>query len=172
MTTIVADAGPLLALAKVDALTLLYQLYDDIWITSFVFSETVEAGQRIGALDATVIASAVDAGWLQVQAQTDFTLPVPGLLGAGELSSLALALANKIDWLLIDDADARRLAEANILAAGVATQVKGTLGVIVSAFQAQVIDSMQAITLIEAIKSRPDIWISAKLCDKVTALLR
>jgi predicted nucleic acid-binding protein len=169
---VVADAGPLLALAKINSLSLLRHLFGEVWLTPIVYGEAVEAGRSLGAVDAEVIASAWESGWLQVKSPPATTLPVPGLLGAGEMSSIALALAYGADWLLIDDADARRLAEANIAAAGIATRVKGTLGVLVSAHQVGLIDTNQAVAAIEALKGRPDIWISGALCDQVIALLR
>ena len=172
MTLVVADTGPLLALAKIDALWLLQLLYSRVWITPVVGREAIDAGMRIGASDATVIDAAVQNGWIEVHAPTALHLPVPGLLGLGEVSSIALALEHAVDWLLIDDADARRLAELNIAAAGAPTRIKGTLGVIVSSFQADIVDAPQAISLIQALKHRPDIWIGDALCDRVISQLK
>jgi predicted nucleic acid-binding protein len=168
---VVADAGPLIALAKINALSLLQRLYDQVWVTPAVVDEAVTAGVRLGTSDAATIAGAIQDGWLQIHTPSSIQLPVPGLLGAGEVSSIALALEYAADWLLIDDADARQLAQANIGARGVATQAKGTLGTIVSAYQTGIVDAAQAELLVQALKDRPDIWISDTLCDRVIALL-
>jgi predicted nucleic acid-binding protein len=168
----VADAGPLIALAKIDALSLLQRLYDQVWITPAVMDEAVTAGVRLGASDAATTVQAIQEGWLQVHAPSNLQLVIPGLLGVGEMSSIALALEYAVGWLLIDDADARQLAEANIGASGVATQVKGTLGIVVSAYRMGIVDVIQAEAFVQAFKGRPDIWISDALCDQVIALLR
>ena len=67
---------------------------------------------------------------------------------------------------------ARQTAQKNFAAAGVATDVKGTLGIIVSAAQASVITAQQAIAIIESLKHRPDIWLSPVLCDAVIETLK
>jgi predicted nucleic acid-binding protein len=54
----------------------------------------------------------------------------------------------------------------------VSTKVKGTLGVIVSAYQDRLISQQKAISLIEVLKARPDVWIDAGLCDQVIASLQ
>ncbi len=68
---------------------------------------------------------------------------------------------------MADDFEARHAAELNFAAAGAPTAVKGTLGVIVSAFGEGLLSRERAIELVEAVKGRPDIWISAELCDRV-----
>jgi predicted nucleic acid-binding protein len=70
MTIVVADTGPLLALAKIDALWLLQFVYTNIWITPLVAHESIDAGSRIGASDAFIIAAAVQNGWMEVHAPT------------------------------------------------------------------------------------------------------
>jgi len=52
------------------------------------------------------------------------------------------------------------------------TSVKGTLGIIVTACQNRILGLQRAIELLEAIKFRHDIWISAKLCDQVIGTVR
>ena len=52
---IVSDAGPLMALAKVDGLAVLFRLFPRILIPPAVYEETVVAGQRLGALDAALV---------------------------------------------------------------------------------------------------------------------
>jgi predicted nucleic acid-binding protein len=82
-------------------------------------------------------------------------------------------LASEIDadWLLMDDLAARRAAAAHFAALGARTVVKGTLGVIVSAYLATQIPRPKAIQLVEAIRGRPDIWIAAELCLRVIEVL-
>lgn len=76
------------------------------------------------------------------------------------------------EWLLADDLEARHLAEETFQSAGARTCVKGTLGVIVSAYLARNVALPDALRLVETIEKRPDIWVSRKLCRQVEALLR
>lgn len=48
----VSDSGPLMALAKVGGLELLFQLFQRVVATPAVYAETVVAGRRLGASDA------------------------------------------------------------------------------------------------------------------------
>lgn len=52
---VVTDAGPLLALAKLDALELLARLYGVVHTTPIVFDETVTEGMAQGASDASLL---------------------------------------------------------------------------------------------------------------------
>lgn len=169
---VVADTGPLLALAKVGALSLLVQLYGQVFTTPAVYNEAVIAGLALGATDAPLLEAAYRRGEFRVQAPTSDPLPIPGLLHRGEAESIRLAIEQNADLLLVDDFDARRLAEANFQAVGVSTKLKGTLGVIVSAYRQDLLIRQEAIELVNALKGRPDIWISARLCDQVIRTLR
>lgn len=100
------------------------------------------------------------------------SLPVPALLGPGEEEGIRLAIELPADRLLLDDLDARRAAVRNFEAAGVAPSIQGTLGLLVSAYRQAHLGRDQAIELVEAIRGRPDRWISAALCDRVIDLLR
>jgi predicted nucleic acid-binding protein len=51
-------------------------------------------------------------------------------------------------------------------------QVRGTLGILVQAYRAQLLTFAHVELLIQEIAVQPDIWISAKLCEQVLALLR
>jgi predicted nucleic acid-binding protein len=168
----VADTGPLIALAKVNALELLNPLYEKIIVPPTVFTEAVTAGFALNAPDASLLNDAFTSGRLQVQTPTLSVLPVPYLLHPGENESIRLAIELQSDWLLIDDMGARQGALANLTAAGVSTLLKGTLGIIVTAHIAKELDRQQAIDIINRLKARPDIWLSRKLCDQVIRTLQ
>jgi predicted nucleic acid-binding protein len=93
-------------------------------------------------------------------------------LGLGEEQSIRLAIERNADWLLIDDLDARRVAEAELATAGVATRIQGTLGIIVSAYQAKHLDRNAAVDLVGRLDQHPEIWVSPALCRRVIDLLR
>jgi predicted nucleic acid-binding protein len=92
-------------------------------------------------------------------------------LGRGEEESIRLAIEQRADWLLIDDYDARQAAQASFRAAGVATGIKGTLGVIVSAHQEGYLSQREAIDRVHAMSQRLDVWVSQDLCRRVIEVL-
>ena len=118
---VVADAGPLIALGRLDALHLLPKLFAEIQVTATVLAE---CSARPGFIDAQRIEHAVQLGWLkpcdgQFEGQK-------GRLDPGEASAIARAL--EIDaGLLLDDRAAVNYARA------LGLKVIGTLGVLVLA---------------------------------------
>jgi len=168
----IADAGPLLALAKVSALDLLPKLYQQVIASPTVFTETVTAGLAQNAPDANLLNAAFTSNQLQVRVPTLTSLPVSFSVHQGEGESICLAIELGAGWLLMDDFDARRAALANFAVAGVSTRVKGTLGVIVTAYQHKCLTRHQAIDLVNAIKARPDVWVSNAPCDQVIRTLQ
>jgi len=172
---VVSNAGPLMALAKLNALDLLANLYGKVYTSQSVYDETVTEGLAIGADDAAELQLAYPRTLLEVVSvdiQQAPTLNLPKLIHPGELDSILLALQLQSDLLLIDDWDARQIAEANFRQLNAKTDVKGTLGIIVTAYQNRIIDLQRAIGLLKAIKVRRDIWISAELCDRVIDMVQ
>jgi predicted nucleic acid-binding protein len=133
---VIADAGPLIALARIGHLDLLRQLFGAVTLTSVVAAEIgldrwgEIASARAGA---AAIAEALRAGWL--------TVPDPGLelgyeplnpgVDPGERSSIALALqlqaAGRSVLLIVDDRCGRAEARSQGLA------ILGTAAVLVLA---------------------------------------
>ena len=99
-------------------------------------------------------------------------LPHPDRLHPGEVESIRLALELQAEWLLIEDLDARQIAQQNFVAAGASTGIKGTLGVIVTAVKEQVINPAQAIDWVKVLRDRPDIWLASSLCEQVIQTLQ
>jgi predicted nucleic acid-binding protein len=163
----VIDSGPLMALAKVGGLDVLFRLVPRLVATPAVFAETVTMGQRLGASDSKLLATHFDRGDIEIQAPSIASLPLPAKLGQGEDESIRLAIKLQAEWLLMDDFDARRSAEENLKATGARTQVKGTLGVIVSAHQQGLLPLEEALTLLRSLDERPDVWLSQKLILQV-----
>ena len=170
--TAVADAGPLIALAKVDALDVMKALFGEPVVTApSVRREVVEAGLAAQAPDARVLESSYERGELLVRAAGPRTLPVSSKLGPGEEESIRLAIDLDAAWLLIDELDARRAAQLCFATAGVRTATRGTLGVLVAAFREGRAPLTRVLEILAAIRGRPDIWIAPELCDRVIALL-
>jgi predicted nucleic acid-binding protein len=127
---VVADAGPLMAFAKVNGLARLFDLYPLLLITPTVFDETIRAGLALGAEDAVRLQKAYEIGRIEGRDVTLTELPRSARLGIGEAESIRLAIELRADRLLVDDLEAGAAAQHNFDAAEVATVVQGTLGVI------------------------------------------
>lgn len=169
---VVADSGPLIALAKVNRLDLLRRLYRSILTGPAVFTEVVTAGLATKAFDAALLNDAYVEGWMQVRGPVRPTLSASIALHTGELESISLAIESDADWVLIDDLVARRVAETTLRAAGCRTNVKGTLGVVVTARAQNLLSKDESIEVIRTFKLRPDIWLDARLCDTVIGVLQ
>jgi len=128
---VLADASPLIALARVGGLPWLRKLYKTISITKEVRGEATGARDLLPG--AVAIAAAIKQGWIRVLRQEWREPPLP-LLDTGEASTLRAAIALGPGTLvLLDDLQARR--EAQRL--GIA--MTGTVGIIVEARQAGLI---------------------------------
>ncbi len=87
---VIADAGPLIALARIDALHLLRQLFSRVFITTTVRDEILPAGAVFA--EASLLISTLAEGWINVVEVpiSDFTAINPGV-DAGEASSIHFA---------------------------------------------------------------------------------
>ena len=170
--TIVADTGPLIALAKIDALHLLRDLYQQVITGPIVYAEAVTAGMAMNAPDAAALELAYQQGMLIVRTPSSVSLPHPDLLHEGEAESIQLAIELEAEWLLMDDLRARHIAQHNLTAANRSTVIKGTLGMIVTAAHTQALAPEQAIDLVYALRGRPDVWLAPALCDVVIRTLK
>ena len=124
--TVVADTGPLIALARVERLDLLRRLYRDARVPPAVHSELALDSARPGA---KVLAKAFDAGWITLQGVADATAvsELRQLLGPGESEAIILAEQENARFLLIDDARGRRVARTR------GVPVVGVAGILLAA---------------------------------------
>lgn len=120
---VVADSGPLIALALGRCLHLLRDLYGTVLVPDAVWREVTEAGQ--GKAGAAEIAA---ASWLARTALGRSPDPLlRAELGPGESEAISLA-ADRNALLIVDERQARRIAE---IAYGL--RVRGTVGTLVLA---------------------------------------
>ena len=106
---VIADAGPLTALAGIDELGILRDLFGQVAVPDAVKDECTAKKGR----DAERIAAAISAGWLVLRegGPKGADKPLTPSLGAGESKAIALALDGPDASLLImDDRLARRYA--------------------------------------------------------------
>lgn len=169
MSVILIDASPLMALAKLNRLDLLADLYGEVKTPRAVYDEVVTQGLSRGALDAlTVRLFWEQRDWPVIDVPepvlSAYTPPV--ILGPGEIEVLALAQTLEDPLVLVDDEVAR------VEARRLELHVHGTLGILVRSYREDLLSFDQIELLIHEIAARPDIWIGAKLCEQVLASLR
>ena len=117
---IIADSSPLIALALIEQLDLLPQLYPQVFVPPAVWDEVTIQGAGLPEAQAVCQAS-----WLVIQTPEPTILePLFILVDRGEAEAIALAQAISNSTVLLDDAQARRVAER------LAVPRIGTLGIL------------------------------------------
>lgn len=166
---VLCNAGPLIALGKLNRLELLADLYSQVCLPQAVYHEVVTQGLTRGAAEALTVRLFWEQQRWPVIAVSETILSgyAPSIvLGSGERAVLALAQTFPQPLVLLDDEAAR--AEARRLNLSVC----GTVGVVVAAYRQHRLTFAQTGFLLREIAARPDIWISAQLCQQVLAGLR
>ncbi len=108
MSTIVCNAGPLIALAGIGQLSLLRDLFGEVLVPAEVQSE-VEAGGPSGTGAGVFQATS----WLRVVSLVKKAdLLLSSLLDGGEAATIALALEKSASLVLMDEVKGRRIARA------------------------------------------------------------
>lgn len=118
---VVADAGPLIALGRIDALHLLPRLFARVEVTETVLGECLA---RPDLPDAARIEVAVSKQWLRPC--TDVPGLIEGRIHPGEATTIARALENRFGVLMDDRAGVA-------FARALGLKVIGTLGVLILA---------------------------------------
>ncbi|NBC19007.1 MAG: DUF3368 domain-containing protein [Bacteroidetes bacterium] len=129
--TVVTNAGPLIALARIRQLPLLPALYGEVIMPSAVRDEVLDTDER---REGTAMLQ--EAEWLHTHSVSD-RIAVALLrerLDAGESETIVLALQLDADVVLMDEARGRRVAAARGIA------VTGTLGTLLLANEKGLID--------------------------------
>jgi len=110
MPMVISDSSTLIHLAKIGRLDLLKKLFDRIVITPTVWQEVVERGG--GRAGASEVSDALSKGWLEIIAPRDMILfpLLKSELDDGEAEVIALAVECKADMILLDESEARRIA--------------------------------------------------------------
>jgi predicted nucleic acid-binding protein len=135
---VVADAGPLIGLARVNQLDLLEKLYLQITIAARVLEELKLSSAKPGA---AMISAAIDAGWLrasQLKKKDDHSI-LNLLVDAGEAESIQLALEQNADILIIDDRRGRKTAKSHDI------RIIGTGGILIAAKRKGILDKVSPI---------------------------
>lgn len=131
---IIADASPLVGLAKIGRLDLLHRLAVEIWVPTVVWQEIVERGAgrpEVPALTASL------AHCVREPDPEEFAT-FRGQVDGGEAAALALAARRPEALLLMDDQRGRAAAERY------GFRYFGTLGLLLRAKRADLISSVKA----------------------------
>ena len=156
----IVNATPLIALALIDRLDLLKEIFDEVIVPVAVYDEVVLQGEdkpgaeKVKAIDWTIMQPDIQPG----------IDPYLFGLDAGETEVLLLAQQIQPDWVVIDERLARRIA----LAMGI--PLKGTIGLLLAAVQAGLIDKKTAMDDVQhlihhGIRISPDLvaWFEEEL---------
>lgn len=139
---VVANAGPLIALAQIGQLDLLPALYEKVHVPVAVRQEMVTHGrEQPGAAEIRL------AAWIEILDIADTTALqlLRERLDVGESAAILLAIELEADLLLIDEARGRRVAEALGLAK------TGTIGTLIAGKQRGSLSAVQP--LLKALKA-------------------
>jgi len=143
MAVVIADAGPLIAFAKINQLKLLQQLFSDVFITESIKKEVLACQSN----DALLVKEAIEDGWLYCVVDPELKTVSSRSLGMGEKTAIEYALQSQVNMLLImDDLLARKKALRHDL------NIVGTAMLIYSAENKQLITN--ADTLIEDLRQK------------------
>lgn len=127
MPKVISDSSTLIHLAAIGRLELLRVFFGDITIPPAVWHEVVEEGKgRSGALE---VKNAFESGWIEIiTPENEDVLRLLKLeLNEGEAQTIALALQLDASLVLLDETDARRVAEVSQL------QKTGVVGILIRA---------------------------------------
>lgn len=159
MAKAIVNTSPLLYLYRIGVLDWLSQLFDQVWTPRAVVYE-LEEGQRKGY----DVPNPSHYAWLQIVEPR--AIPSEWLtldLGPGELATMALGLEHPDYIVLLDDARARKIAQA----AGL--NVWGTLKVLLEAKARGMAEKIEP--LVQRLADT-GMWISEDVRQRILALAR
>lgn len=118
---VIADAGPLIALARIDALNLLHELFGRVYITCTVREEILPASAADRFPESEGLLRTLAEGWIEVvEVATDHWAPLNPGVDAGEASTIHAAClwreAGDAVLLVIDDRAGRTEARSRGIA--------------------------------------------------------
>lgn len=152
---VIVNNTPLVALWSLDQLSLLRELYTEIWIPPAVRTEFLESEPIVRQ------ASLDNAPWIKTVRLTHSQRAVYAGLHNGEASVLALAEEYNARLVIIDELKARRYAQQ------IGLQVTGTIGVLLLAKERGLIDAIKP--PIMELRTR-GLYLSSVLIDKALQL--
>ena len=119
---VIADSSPLIALAVIEKLELLKELYENVYVPTAVLQEVVRTDKPFANELKLFLSGRIK------DAKNKMAVKIlSGDIGAGEAEAIVLALETQPAVALIDDLKARRFAKMNGI------EVIGTMGILLEA---------------------------------------
>ena len=153
--TVVCNATPLINFAAINRLEILQAMFGQVVIPQAVYNETT--GSSLPGSQSVL--EAIASGWLQVRTVSAIVPEILAELDDGERQAIALALEISESRILLDEREARQVAQR------LGLQVIGTLGILLLAKDNQVIPQVQP--LLDRIISMAQYWVAATLYQQV-----
>ena len=153
--TVISNATPLINFASINRLDILQSVFDKIIIPQAVYQETT----LLSFPQSQLIIQATHSDWLDVY---DVTLQMNNLsskLDTGEKEVIALAIEINERKVLLDEKEARRVAQEFGL------QIIGTIGILLLAKNKQVIPKIAP--LLDSMIDVAQYWVSQSLYQQV-----
>lgn len=155
--TVVLDASPLVALARIGRLSLLHEMFGRVAVPDAVWREVVEAG-----FDKPGSSEVSSAAWIDRRPVANIAMVslLRRDLGAGEAEAIVLAREIPADLLVMDEAIGRSAARQ----LGVPTA--GLVGVLIEARERRLLPDAAQIS--ERLHREAGFWLSAELRRLIT----
>ena len=111
MALVISDTSTLIHLVNIGRLGLLKDFFGQLVVPPAVWKEVVDLGE--GRSGAEEVRRAESSGWMTVEAPSDnaFVRALSRELDDGEAEVIALAVERKADLILVDETEARRVAD-------------------------------------------------------------
>lgn len=156
MQVLIADTGPIIALAKINRLGLLHSLFQKVLLTPMVLEEI----QRGKDETVQVVQTGIQQKWIELVAcqHTEHFLDI---LDLGEASALSLCLEKENYPCLIDEQIGRRIACQNGI------RVIGTVGVLLLAKQHGLLQRL--LPILQELRNK-GYWLSDHLISEAARL--
>jgi len=154
----ISDSSTLIHLARTGHLGLVREFYGDVVIPPAVWREVVEEGE--GRPGAREVQHAAQAGWIRVVAPANTSLLrlLSRQLDDGEAEAIALALEHAPEVILLDESDARRVADVYGL------PKSGVIGLLIRAKIAGKIASLRQ--ELDRLRRAGGFWVADDLCRR------
>ncbi|MCA9970248.1 MAG: DUF3368 domain-containing protein [Anaerolineales bacterium] len=159
MPLVISDSSTLIHLAGIGRLELLRIFYRDVVVPAAVWREVVVEGRARPGVEA--VAAGQQAGWIHVAEVKDLSLLqlLRRDLHAGEAEVIALAVERGAALVLLDETEARQIAEVYGLAK------TGVVGVLLRAKLEGQIEALRP--ELDALREQSGFWIAERLYKRV-----
>jgi len=153
--TVICNATPLINFAVINRLDILEAVFGKIIIPQAVYVETTVTGFP----GPEFVLQAITSNWVQIRSVSTVAPSITSELDNGEREAIALALETGEQRILLDEREARQVAQS------LGLQVIGTLGILLLAKNREIITQVQP--LLDAMIDTAQYWVSSTLYKQV-----